>query len=254
MTAFLTAAAYRAGDRYVTLLEAMDRTFMSIAISANMLNEAGSIRLQSALVAIGAEHAGSEMEHLGDDVAETLRIAQRDVLEHLGYSVTSDATNDLSDDLESSELYAANELSTQIRRDIEQTVKRHRDLRIQVRMGSSVNMQGRDLTLAQIVADTRRRRTWFTDRSGRRWPSQKFVRALWRQTLLEFYVTAYMTIAAEYGEKQVLIWHPDSTHRYYGLEVSLLDGGAGFDERSAVFHPNSEALPRVERFFQEVMA
>lgn len=245
-----TAAAERAGQRHLVLLTAMEGRQFEASFASNALSEQGSRELTDSLLSMASPHVEDEYEQLEADMLESASAARIDALSHLGLTSTSSDANTLSDVLTASQQYAKSEIAQQIRRDIEQFLRRHRELRLQVSMAARTTGQPSSMLQLRIASEGVRRKTWFTDRSGRRWPSQKFIRVVWRQAMLNAYLETYLLTAAERGEREVFVWHPDRTHRHFGERISLDDGSASFELKETVFHPNSDALPRVSRFLE----
>ena len=90
----------------------------------------------------------------------------------------------------------------------------------------------------------------FTDRSGRKYPAQKFYRNLYRQTLLVFAVESAAADAASFGYEEVYIDHADKNKAYMGVPITLT-GNADMlslhDVRDEVFHPNATAFLTVQQ-------
>lgn len=90
----------------------------------------------------------------------------------------------------------------------------------------------------------------FTDRSGRKYPAQKFYRNLYRQTLLVFAVESAAADAATFGYEEVFIEHRDKNKGYYGAPITLTgnpDMLSLHDVRDEVFHPNATAFLTVQQ-------
>lgn len=86
---------------------------------------------------------------------------------------------------------------------------------------------------------------YFVDRINRRWPSQKYIRSIWRHHLLTAYNETYLFTLAEYGETTARVVHLDPNHRVHGLVLAIADEGNLLryeDVRDEIFHPNADAI------------
>jgi hypothetical protein len=95
----------------------------------------------------------------------------------------------------------------------------------------------RDDTLSSVVFA-------YSDRTGRRWASTKYVRTVWRQALVHAGAEAVLLRISEIGLDLAVVTHPDAAHEGSGRRVALVDGAKGEPWgvlREEVFHPNTYA-------------
>lgn len=249
---FFTERATAAGERHLRLVTAFQGAYAETIAAPDRLSERAAGFLAARLFDLASLHNEDEAETLGADIAQSAGNARRDARAHLGITTADERADALDNDILALREHVGTELQLQIRRDIEQVMRKHREFRLKVSLQRhATGMDERAAEMAVLYADRWKRLT-FADRAGRRWPSQRFVRTAWRQALVDAYLGAYLRAAAEHGEDHVLVFHPDRNHAHAFARIPLDDGGARLDEiRETVFHPNSEALPRVARFFEE---
>lgn len=148
--------------------------------------------------------------------------------------------------LSATQSYLESELAAQVARDIALLLRRLRGAALEI--GLAAQVQGTPFRTAAIQWCAHRGDTLrfhVADRRGRKWPSQSFVRAAWRQTLLDVYNLSVLETLAEQGIDHAVVRHPSPDGAVDGLVVALLPGTdhATYAEiRDEVFHPNSDAV------------
>lgn len=88
---------------------------------------------------------------------------------------------------------------------------------------------------------------FFHDRSSRKWPSRRFIRSVWRQTLLSAYNESALVALAALGEDKAQIEHASPAAATNGLVISMSPDSTlpiYSEVRDEVFHPNAEAILR----------
>lgn len=88
----------------------------------------------------------------------------------------------------------------------------------------------------------------FTDRAGKRWPSPRHVRVLWRHALVLAWNESALLAGAAIGLDAMEIAHPDPRHGGYGQKIAVAAQGDGMTWQEArgegYFHPQSNAWLR----------
>lgn len=80
----------------------------------------------------------------------------------------------------------------------------------------------------------------YTDRGGKRWKSDVYIRALWRMTNVSIATDAALITMQEYGVKTAYIVHSDDKHPSAGVSFDV--GGDEWPSLySKFFHPNTQA-------------
>lgn len=242
--AFLDEEATRAGDRYVAFLLSL-----RAVLNASLAVRPEDNRAFDAIRRGAAEVAEVFLENEAERFANAMETAQERAVEQARSDVLSDApTKEIALQDYGDELLAwyASELRAQIERDVNVLIQKRRELVLAAQ--TTARSRGKDLNHAylQVIASGRESVSfYFTDRSGRKYPSQKYVRQLTRHALLTFAVESYVLEAASFGVERVYVTHPDNNNSYSGETVTLVGEPNVLslaDIREEVFHPNSNAF------------
>lgn len=244
--------AAAAGERYIAFLRVLNGL------------EQSALSRPDALMPRAVQRLQADMESVGDDAGtmEEARLrAALDTIVARGYSdafVQAD-----TGEIEHAEMaemivdegsdFGSEEIDAQIVRDIAQMMRRHRKRGMEAQMHADSNRTSFVAALNEMRVDTAldRAKTWFTDRAGRRIPSQKHIKRLWGQILRDGYLQAFAAGTALTGAHTARIVHPDPGSRAFG-HVVYLDGRkpdlAGYAD---IFHPNARATLVSEQVYKE---
>lgn len=238
----LTRVAERAGARYGQLLEALRGLLPLVAL--NPWGDRARLDLQArayamvlpwlederALIEAALLQAGQEAL---DATTQDLGIA--------GESLTDDEQAhlaELSIDLE-------NLVRVQLERDISLLAGALREIALRGAISARSRGVSRTGVLAPLIADAMSRmRFEFADRAGKRWPSQRYLKTLWRQALVIGWNETALLVMADHGLDQAVIDHPDPNHSENGTLISLTEAANGLlwsDVKPDIFHPNTSA-------------
>ncbi|MGV1754835.1 hypothetical protein [Agrobacterium sp. CG674] len=239
----LSHYADQAAERYRHLTDAWQHLY-SRALSSPDFGTGGQIQ---AVVAEAYQIAQSYLDSEGDAIASQLHeiaveaqgLAKRKIADSDDDLLAIDAQTHLSE----SQRYIRDEIVAQINRDIaniRQTLQR---------AVLDVSMLARTRRLNTRAAVVTWRMTTdeavnfaFTDRRSHRTPSAKFIRGLWRQTMLSVHNETTLMTIADHGLNQAAVLKLEE-----GVEIHVdtiwLDGqGTSYsDIRVGLFHPNSNA-------------
>jgi hypothetical protein len=244
ITVLLDEEATKAGDRYVNFLLSLRSVLnASLKMRPDDARAFGSIR--DGAYAIAEVFLQTESD-LIENALKTVRElavarAREEVLSDT--PATDFVLEDYSDELV---LWFRSELRAQIERDVNVLVSKRRELSLAATMGSWG--RGRDMMGAYEALLSAGRETvvfYFTDRAGRRYPSQKYYRQLVRHSLLTLAVESYALEVSSLGVETVYVDHPDKNNSYTGKAVTLVGKSNVLslaDIRDEVFHPNSVAF------------
>lgn len=234
MKELLDFEAAKAGERYVAFLLTLrglyETSLLRTAIDVSAIQ---SISLEGA--AIADQFIEREVARL-DEALDLAKGAGVAAIRQTIYGSSGAPMNEGDD--------YSDELLTWFRREL--AVQAYRDV--------NTLAQARRAHALQAAFSNRAIRTFkggrgidflFTDRSGRKYPAQKFYRNLFRQTLLVFAVECAASDAASFGYEQVFIEHQDKNKSYTGVPITLTDNPnmlSLHEVRDEVFHPNSTAF------------
>jgi hypothetical protein len=247
MSLVFTQDAEQAAQRYLVLVTAL-RGIHARAVTSPDL---GSAKLANAIARdayeVGRSFASGEEAIIAERTAATARNSRRETLLAIGATGTAETLpGRTSELLTSSQSELHSEIVVQIERDVTFLKRALRSAAMEVEIAAQA--QGIARRAAQIQRQLRtpgELRFHFQDRTGRRWPSQKFVRVVWRQHLLDVHNQVVMATLAEHGLDRAMIRHPDPRHRYAGQVIGLVPGlglPTYAEIREEAFHPNAEAV------------
>jgi len=222
-------------------------------------SRAGAADLSSDLTALAWTYIENEEDRVGDTLDQLSKDAHRRAKEHLGVTDAEDDEMTLSELLssseETSENYLTSEIIAQVNRDVNQVVRDYRNAALRTLMITDIGTMSREDANMQVMIDelNTKRKLWFRDRAGRKLPSQKHIRRLWRQTLRDHWMQVYLQTLAMFGQSVAVIWHPDPGYHAFGTVIEISEQEYGLDDIDKVFHPNSRALPVASAYMESIL-
>jgi len=254
----LTRAAEAAGYRYAAFLEALRSAFGRISASTRA---PGSERARNTLkreaYGLARVYLDAEREEIAGSIDATAFMGQTITEREAGVLPGLDLAGPIAahaallvDGLE-------NELRLQVERDVALLIAALRGMALAGMLrgasgaspgaarkrGRGEAAQGRQGALETLAFE-------FTDRSGRRWPSPRHVKILYRQALVLAWNEAALLAAASIGLDTLEVTHPDANHAASGLLVAV-SAPAGPEAMSwdamraeGIFHPQTHAWLR----------
>jgi hypothetical protein len=241
--AALTRIAERASGRYSLLLAGFRDGLERVIGSHSPGTDRARRRLREEVYGYARVYLGEEVPMLREEIL-AIGLGGMEATDAAIGGVTRQGRGD-DIDAHLAELAADLEtaLRLQIERDVSLTMRALRDTAlagaIGKRLGPSRGARGgaaasRRAALSGLVFE-------FVDRGGRRWPSPRHVRVLWRQALVLAWNETALLRMAELGIAAAEVNHPDPQHGETGRRFAVADGGFWQELRSEVFHPNSNA-------------
>jgi hypothetical protein len=242
----LNYSADAAAQRYGMLIDSFRFGFARALDDRNF----GSPQLLNVVTQQAYETASAfidgEKIQIDSEALQFSDLAQNSTLEKISAATSDVLSEALSEHLNATADYLAREISIQIERDI--AFLRQSLLRTQL----NVSLIARAHSVPQEAALMRYRagnaselHFFFHDRSGRAWPSRRFIRQTWRQNMLATYNETVLMTLAEHGIDRAIVRYPDPEHSHNGTVVSLHPGAETLNYaeiRGQFFHPNSQAF------------
>jgi len=251
--------ADESGRRHLTAIEMFFKESRQAMTGFEAFSHAGSLTLRAALQSLAWGHLSVEEDAVENEMRFISQEAHRTALTHLDISheqTSADAFTELVIDAErAAASYLADEIIAQTGRDVNQVLRDYRNASLRALMLADVSDMSKQEANTSVLIDImnmRRQRLWFTDRAGRKFPSQKHVRRLWRMTLRDHWVMIYLRTLAVHGETHAFIWHPDPQHKFYGESMKIAEADYGLAEADKIFHPNARALPVARKYMMEL--
>lgn len=250
ITNALSEMAGNAAGRYEDFLERL-RAVYSRAISHpdfGTPSHRNSVIQDSGIEA--SKFLGYEIPHLEEDTSEVFREAHQTTIDEL-QSVTADTYTDAAQEhLQQSLNYLYESINDQVRRDLQK-------LKSAVNTAMfEVSVSARTRRISNLTAHKEYRviksadvTFGFRDRANRMWQSDKFIRTIYRQTLLSIYNETVLLALADHGVEAAYVHHADAKSEVHGMKVALSfvqNLPIYSDIRDEVFHPNANAYLSME--------
>jgi len=176
------------------------------------------------------------------DMTEEIALwAITDALSALGATTPAEEyLTQLRDHLNGSGDYIRNEISIQLERDIASAAKKLKDLGLRSYILQNRLRISKKASIVQLrLSDKGELRFYFVDRQNRKWPSQKFIRTIWRAHMLDIYNEVYLYVLASHGVDTFAVKHTDVASKVNG---QIFDLEEFEDIRDEIFHPNANAV------------
>ncbi|RWI35422.1 hypothetical protein [Mesorhizobium sp.] len=236
----------------------------SAAVRYGMLTDSWRSLFQNALNSsrFGAPAQASDVVREAYQIAESFLDEEREHAERVTTSVALEALQTTLAELESSDAtkltdaalqhlqatqsYIIDELVAQIHRDIallRQTLQRA-VLEVSV-SAKSRGISQRTALIEYMIGNKAELDFVFHDRHARKWASKKFVRGMWRHTLLAVYNEVVMLTLADHGVTRAQVHHQDASAQAHGMMIALssnADLPTYSEIRNEIFHPNANAV------------
>lgn len=246
VTMSMTAEAEAAATRYGMVVDAWRAIYQREMDATDFGSTRQMSRVTEQAYAIGRQFLDTEANIIEDSSMMIVREALRVTSAELATPVAVDLTDALREHLADAENYLLHELSIQIERDIAFLKQSLRKALLQVSVGARAQQIPTRTALIQYrIGNTTELHFFFHDRRNQKWPSRKFVRAVWRHHLLALYNEAVLLTLADHGIDKAMIRHMNPDSHSHGMVISMSSGSAlpTYSEiRNEIFHPNSDAV------------
>lgn len=246
----LTEMAGHAAGRYEDFLDRL-RAVYSRAISHP--NFGSAAHRSDVIQASGIEASkflGAEISALENDANQIFTEAHQTTIAQLQSTTPDDFVDAAVEHLQHSLNYLYESINDQVRRDLAK-------LKSAVNTAMfEVNVSARSQRISHLSAHREYRviksgdvTFGFRDRANRVWQSEKFVRTLYRQTLLSIYNETVLLTLADHGVDAAYVHHADGKAEVNGIKVALTFSQnlpIYSDIRDEIFHPNANAYLSME--------
>lgn len=236
-----TEVSHQAGVRYQTVLSTFRGMLFAFLAQPFSIRMAADLRRNA--VEVGRMFIRSEEPLIEEALEESARSAVETAQRDLGLTVRAEISSAQSAFLAQHNDYLLSEVQAQLSRDVEMLVRRYREFGLEAHLNQTA---GEGLIAPRVTTD--RTRFYFRDRVGRLYPSQKFIRSVWRHSLVTIGAEFYCMEAVSAGAQEVEVVHPDVGSRFNGLRIGLTERSSApafIDVRDEVFHPQSQAVLKV---------
>ncbi|WLR90997.1 hypothetical protein [Shinella zoogloeoides] len=186
-----------------------------------------------------------------DDVFEEIASeAHQTTLDQIASNDANELTERVTDHLRTAQQYAADELLAQINRDLALMRRALQRVALEVYAASrSRGISQRQALIEYRIGNVAELDFAFHDRTNRKWSSRKFVRTLWRHSLLSVYNEVVMLTLADHGLRRARVVHLDPNAESHDTLIafsSSADLPTYSEIRDTIFHPNANAILAME--------
>lgn len=242
----MSASADAAAARYGDFVESLRAIFQRAIMSSKLGTPRHFAQVDGEGYEVARLFISNEEALISQEIDRLAGLATDNLYAQMGAPSPADVTDEQFTYLQDVKDGLLREIVIQVERDI---LFLHNSLR-RAYIQASLTARGNNvpLQLAIMQAQTTNASElhfFFHDRMNRKWPSRKFVRAVWRQALLAAYNEITMMILVDHGMTTARINHIDPGASSNGVILSLVPHGelqSYVDVRDQVFHPNSDAI------------
>lgn len=241
-----TAYAEEASQRYELLVGSWR------AIYANAMNASifGSERQYAAVSAeafrLARQFLEAENGHIGRALADIALEAQGATQKQMSVTVAQTLTEAAQQHLIDAQSYLFSEISVQVERDVNMLLQALKRSALQVKLSArSRGISQKTALIEYMLSNTLDLQFFFHDRGNQKWPSRKFIRSVWRHSLLAAYNEIVLMTLADHKIDKAFVFHTDPSNQFHGLEISVSTNSSlpTYSEiLNEVFHPNSNAI------------
>jgi hypothetical protein len=242
----LSMDADEAAKRYQTLTEAWRSLYNAAMDRQNSGFPAAIESLRSQAYDIASSFLETERELIAARAEEIVREALTATQRDLSLDDALDVSDEVGELLNESQRYLAQEIAIQIERDIAHLIRSYQKVALQIRLSAqSRAISVRTAAIEHRMGNLGELQFYFHDRLSRKWSSNKFIRAVWRMTMLSIYNETVLLTLSDYGRQLAYIEHLDVKSPAHGVVLSMSSTSSypTYTEiRDEYFHPNSDAI------------
>lgn len=227
--------------RSIYLSALNDRDFGTVLVMEKSVDEA---------YAIASSFIADERQTIERLIEEIATEARRATISELRSIDTSELSERALEHLNVTQSYLVDEIVAQIHRDIallRQTIQR---VSLEVSIAArSRSISERAALIEYQIGNVSDIQFSFHDRSSRKWASSKFIRTVWRHTLLSVYNEIVLYTLADHGLSRARVEHQDPAAEVHNMVIAMGSNSEfpTYSEiRMQVFHPNANAILRSE--------
>jgi hypothetical protein len=247
----LSHEAETAAMRYGLLTEAWRSIFHQALNASNFGYPAVTDKAIGEAFRVAETYLSEERHAAERTLSEIATEARTVTLADLQSIDASEMTERALEHLSVTRSYLVDELIAQCHRDI--ALMRQTMQRVSLEVSISSRSRGiseRTALVEYRIGNQADLQFIFHDRHARKWASKKFVRALWRHTLLSTYNESVLFTLADHGLARARVAHEDHGAASHGMIVAIGSNSEfpTYSEiRNEVFHPNANAVLEMEK-------
>ena len=244
----ITAEADAAAVRYGALVEGWRSLYQRALDQADFGSPRMFTKVTNEALEMGIRFMAEEDKHMEAVLDNVASEAHTATISEIDAPDADEFTDAVSDHLYEAESYLRGELATVIERDIRFLKDSLRRAVLQVKLSARAQRISERTALMQYrIGNAQELHFYFHDRGNQKWPTRKFVRTLWRHSLLCAYNEVVLLTLSDHGLEHAEVAHDNPTADVHGMRVAMSANGAlpTYSEiRAEVFHPNADAILR----------
>lgn len=242
----MSTEADAAAQRYEMLVEGWRSIYVRSLDSGSFGTQRQLSQLIEQAYNLARTYLNTENQIIVDTTRAIALEAQGATQAQLSVPVSDELTGPASDQLIASVEHLQSEITIQVERDI--AFLKNAITKTFLTVAMSARAQGLSVKAALVqlrIGGAAELNFFFHDRGNRRWPSRKFIRAMWRVTLLGIYNETVMLTLADYGIDHAQVHHTNPNADNHGTMISMNSNSSlptYAEIVTEIFHPNSEAI------------
>ncbi|SCW95645.1 hypothetical protein [Ancylobacter rudongensis] len=244
----LSEEAERAAERYALVTKEWQRLYDEALGADDFGSAALTARIMAAAYQVSLRHIADEDAHIEGALSAIAQSARETTLSQIASIEASDLSDDALEHLAQSQSYLINEIAAQMQRDLATLRQKLQAAALAVRASVRTRrMNERMAMLDYRMSSFGKLEFTFYDRRSYRWISRKFVRTVWRHTLLAAYNEMVLMTAADHGHAEIAVVTESEGVLQTQGQVSLRDDALGYAAACEhFFHPNSTCFLSME--------
>lgn len=246
----LTQEADQAAARYGLLADSWQAHFHRALNDRNFGTSTHAAHFIAEALDMAQTYLRQEVVAFDDVFEEIASDAHQTTLDEIASNDADALTERVTDHLRAAQQYAADELLAQINRDV--ALMRRALQRVSLEVYAAARSRGiseRQALIEYRIGNNAELDFAFHDRTNRKWSSRKFVRTLWRHSLLSVYNEVVMLTLADHGLRRARVVHLDPNAESHDSLIAFSSSSElpTYSEiRDTIFHPNSNAILAME--------
>lgn len=246
----LTQEADQAAARYGLLAAGWQGHFSRALNDADFGTSSHSARFIAEALEMAQTYIRHEIVASEAVFSEIATEAHLTTLDEIASNDADTLTERVTEHLSAAREYAADELLAQINRDL--ALMRRALQRVSLEVYAAARSRGisqRQALIEYRIGNSAELDFAFHDRTNRKWSSRKFVRTLWRHSLLSVYNEVVMLTLADHGLRRARVVHLDPNAESHDTLIafsSSADLPTYSEIRDTIFHPNANAILAME--------
>ncbi|MBA8881724.1 hypothetical protein [Phyllobacterium myrsinacearum] len=246
----LSAHADRQALNYERLTDAWRSLFFNALGSSSF----GSPALVNSIVRQAYDLAQTFLEDVDEDsenlVFEIATEAHTATIDEIMSDASDELTVEALEHLNQTKSYLIDSLGAQIHRDIALLRLTLQRVNLEVSLASrSRRLSTANALMEYRIGNKSDLQFIFLDRNSRKWQSSKYIRGLWRHTLLSVYNEVVLHTLSEHGLERAQVNHMNADAQSHGMIIAMgsnADMPTYSEIRDTIFHPNSNAVLSME--------